>query len=242
MRYLVVAHRTADSAELMDRLLALAAADPAAEFVLLVPATLPSYLDEVAEGRVRPASLIAAERASRIRRRMLERGLNLAGSRVGAWDPVQAIEDELRGETYSAIVVSTLPPGISRWLRMDVPARLARSYPQLEIVHVVAGRLSSAEATPPKATELPAVGGASTVRIQLDGEEVQLLDRVLSSYLGELRMEVRVTDNRRLRAELKREEQLLRTLIERLHKPASREQRGRAPAEPAPGESPVATR
>jgi hypothetical protein len=40
IRYLVVAHRTADSAELMDRLLALAAADPAAEFVLLVPATI----------------------------------------------------------------------------------------------------------------------------------------------------------------------------------------------------------
>jgi len=140
MRYLVVAHRTADSAELMDRLLALAAADPPAEFVLLVPATPASYLDEVAEGRVRPASVIAAERASRIRERMLERGLNLASARVGAWDPMQAIDDELRGETYSAIVISTLPPGISAWLRRDVPARLARRYPQLEIVHVVAGR------------------------------------------------------------------------------------------------------
>jgi hypothetical protein len=240
MRYLVVAHRTADSAELMDRLLALAAADPAAEFVLLVPATLPSYLDEVAEGRVRPASVSAAERASRIRERMLGRGLNLASARVGAWDPIQAIEDELRAETYSAIVISTLPPGISRWLRMDVPARLARRYPQLEFVHVVAGRLSSSETAPRKDPELPAVDGASRVRIQLDGEEVQLLDRVLSSYLGELRMEVRVTDNRRLRAELKREEEILRRLITRLHKPASRERRGRAPAGPGPDESPVA--
>jgi hypothetical protein len=242
MRYLVVAHRTGDSAELMDRLLALAAADPAAEFVLLVPATPPSYLDEVAEGRVRPASVIAAERASRIRERMLERGLKLASARVGAWDPMQAIEGELHAETYSAIVISTLPPGISRWLRMDVPARLARTYPQLEIVHVVAGRLSSAETLPPKGPELPAGDGASRVRIQLEGEEVQLLDRILTSYLDELRMEVRSTDNRQLRAELKREEAILRRLIERLHKPASREQRGRAPAEPAPGESPVARR
>jgi hypothetical protein len=240
MRYLVVAHRTADSAELMDRLLALAAADPAAEFVLLVPATLPNYLDEVAEGRVRPASVIAAERASRIRDRMLGRGLNLAGARVGAWDPIQAIEDELRAETYSTIVISTLPPGISRWLRMDVPARLARRYPQLEFVHVVAGRLSSSETAPPTGPELPAVDGASRVRIQLDGEEVQLLDRVLSSYLGELRMEVRVTDNRRLRAELKHEEEILRRLITRLQEPASRERRSRAPAGPGPDESPVA--
>jgi hypothetical protein len=184
--------------------------------------------------------VIAAERASRIRERMLERGLNLASARVGAWDPMQAIEDELRGQTYSAIVVSTLPPGISRWLRMDVPARLARGYPQLEVVHVVAGRLSSAETAPPEGPELAAVDGEQRVRIQLDGEEVQLLDRVLGSYRGELRMEVRGTDNRRLRAELRREEQLLRRLIERLHKPASRERRGRAPAEPAPGRSPLA--
>jgi hypothetical protein len=68
------------------------------------------------------------------------------------------------------------------------------------------------------------------VRIELDGDEAQLLDRILISYLGELRMEVRATDNRRLRAELKREEELLRRLIERLHKPTSRKASSRAPA------------
>jgi hypothetical protein len=233
MRYLVVAHRTADSVQLMDRLLALAVADSAAEFVLLVPATPPNYLDELAEGRVRPARVIAAERASRIRKRMLERGLNLASARVGAWDPVEAIEDELRNETYSTIVISTLPQGISRWLGMDVPARLARRYPKLEIVHVVADRLTSAEMTPPTDPERPAGDGGPRVRIELDEDEAQLLDRVLISYLGELRIEVRGTDNRRLRAELKREEGLLRKLIERLHKPTSRKQRARTPAAPA---------
>jgi hypothetical protein len=230
MRYLVVAHRTADSTELMDRLLALAAADSAAEFGLLVPATPPNYLDELAEGRVRPARVIAAERASRIRKRMLERGLNLTTARVGAWDPVEAIEDELRSEPYSAIVISTLPQGISRWLGMDVPARVARRYPELEIVHVIADRLRSAETTPPTDPEHSAEDDGSRVRIELDGDEAQLLDRVLISYLGELRMEVRATDNRRLRAELKREEGLLRRLIELLHRPTSRKASTRPPA------------
>lgn len=230
MRYLVVAHRTADSAELMDRLLAVAAADPTAEFGLLIPATPPSYPDELAMGRVRPARVMAAERASHIRKRMLERGLNITSARVGAWDPVEAIEDELRREAYSAIVISTLPQGISRWLGMDVPARVTRRYPELEIVHVIADRSSPAETTPPTDPEPPAGDGESRVRIEMDGDEVQLLDRVLMRYLDELRTEVRATDNRRLRAELKREEGLLRRLIERLHEPTSRKPRSRPPA------------
>src|SRR4029453_13826519 len=38
-RYLIVAHQTACSPELLERVKSLAAADPAAEFTLLVPAT-----------------------------------------------------------------------------------------------------------------------------------------------------------------------------------------------------------
>jgi len=143
MRYLVVAHRTADSAELMDRLQALARADPEAAFVLLVPATPATYLEEVASGRVRPARTIAAERARLIRDRIQEHGLLVATARVGNWDPMQAVEDELRTEAYAAIVISTLPPGISRWLNMDVPARLVRRFPRTQIIHVVAGRSGS---------------------------------------------------------------------------------------------------
>ena len=138
-RHLVVAHRTADSAELLQRLRELARDDAATEFVLLVPATPASYLEEFAEGRVRPATAIAAERARRLRVRMLEHGLNIAAARVGDWDPVEAVAEELRNTSYSSIVLSTLPPGISRWLRMDVPARLARRFPHVRVIHVVAG-------------------------------------------------------------------------------------------------------
>jgi hypothetical protein len=37
---------------------------------------------------------------------------------------------------YSAILVSTFPVGLSRWLRMDLPRRLEKST-RLPVIHVV---------------------------------------------------------------------------------------------------------
>ena len=61
-----------------------------------------------------------------------------------------AIEQELANEKYEAIVLSTLPPGVSRWLRMDLPSRVARRYPEIRLVHVV-----SRSATGGSASESP---------------------------------------------------------------------------------------
>lgn len=216
-RYLVVAHRTADSAELFERLRDLSEGTQGAQFVLLVPATPPTYLEELSEGRVRPAMAIAAERARRIRERMLALELNVVAARVGNWDPVQAVAEELRHESYSAIVLSTLPPGVSRWLRMDVPARLARRFPKVRIDHVIAGTAAPVGARPVPSAE--AVGAHAGRSLELGADEVALVDRVLSSYLGELRMEVRATDNRRVRSDLHQEEALIRGVIEQLKSP-----------------------
>jgi hypothetical protein len=39
--------------------------------------------------------------------------------------PIPAIEGEfLAGRRYQAIVISTLPDGVSRWIRLDVVNRL----------------------------------------------------------------------------------------------------------------------
>ena len=57
---------------------------------------------------------------------------------ISDWDPYMAIEEELANEKHEAIVLSTLPPGVSRWLRMDLPSRVARRYPEIRLVHVVA--------------------------------------------------------------------------------------------------------
>jgi hypothetical protein len=218
-RYLVVAHRTADSDELLARLHSLAEADPNTEFVLLVPAGQPSYLEELAEGKFRPGGEIAAERAHRIRQKMLERHLNILAARVGNFDPVEAIADELAYESYSGVILSTLAPGISHWLRMDVPARLTRRFPDIAVTHVVASQRKPAATTPsePASTTPAEAVPTGNRRVELDEEEIDFLDRVIGIYLGDLRMEVRVTDNRRLRAELKHEEELVRRVLQDLH-------------------------
>jgi hypothetical protein len=47
-----------------------------------------------------------------------------ATGEVGDRDPVSAVRDAIRGRDIDEIVLSTLPPGISRWLGLDVPSRL----------------------------------------------------------------------------------------------------------------------
>ena len=136
-RYLLVAHQTADSPELRSKVLDLVRRDAEAEFVLLVPATPVGYLLELG-GESRSALAVARKRAQRARELLVEAGARVTATRIGSYDPLQAVEDELRYERYDALVVSTLPAGLSRWLRMNLPTRLSRRFPQLEIVHVVA--------------------------------------------------------------------------------------------------------
>jgi hypothetical protein len=51
---------------------------------------------------------------------------------------LQAITDELRAQPgYEALVICTLPPGISRWLRLDLVHRVERRF-GLRVIHVVA--------------------------------------------------------------------------------------------------------
>ena len=142
-RHLVVAYQTAESDELRQRLTELATVDPAAEFVLLVPATATSELLVWEESD----SEAAAQRRAQAARAHLEgAGLPVTETRVGDADPREAIADELRANPgYTSIVVATLPPGLSRWLRLDLPARVRRMAPGSDVIHVVcpAGATSS---------------------------------------------------------------------------------------------------
>jgi hypothetical protein len=47
-----------------------------------------------------------------------------ADGEIGDRDPVAALRDALRRRPADEIILSTLPPGISRWLGQDVPSRL----------------------------------------------------------------------------------------------------------------------
>ncbi len=136
--YLVIAHQTADSPELLNALMDLASAGPA-EFVLLVPATPvcnPWVCDEVETVRVARARAVEAQD------RLKAAGLNVTAARIGDADPIEALRDELH-DGYDAIGISTLPPGVSRWLKMDVPARAQRLLKGRELMTVVAERASA---------------------------------------------------------------------------------------------------
>jgi hypothetical protein len=134
-RYLVVAHQTVGSPELREQVLALGREDPAAQFTVLVPATPPSDLLVWEEG---DAKEVARQRAEESQRSLKEAGLKVDAIRVGDHEPLQAIGDELEAHRgYEAVVISTFPAGVSRWLKMDLVSRARRSFTGLRIIHVV---------------------------------------------------------------------------------------------------------
>ena len=135
-KYLLVAHQTAESPELLAAAHGLARDDPDAEFVLLVPATPVGTLLVWEEGATVE---VARRRAASARARLEEHGLRVTDARTGDQDPMAAIADEMHaGERYDALVVSTLPAGVSRWLRMDLLSRVRRNFPRHHVIHVEA--------------------------------------------------------------------------------------------------------
>jgi hypothetical protein len=140
-RYLVVAHQTAESEELLGELVRISGGDPAAEFVLLVPATPIDHFLAWEEGET---DAVARSNAARAQRRWLGKGINVTDARVGDASPVLAVEDELRRDPgYDQVIISTLPPGVSRWLNLDSIARV-RSRTALPVTHIPAGRVPAA--------------------------------------------------------------------------------------------------
>lgn len=131
--YLVVAHQTADSEELVEAVRDLAEQGDST-FALLVPATPVSHLTTWTEGEAHAAAEAQARRA--------EEGLRAAGADVvsttiGDASPFQAVQDALMAGKYDTILVSTFPIRTSRWLRTNLIQRLERAV-DVPIVHVVA--------------------------------------------------------------------------------------------------------
>ncbi len=135
--YLLVANETAESPEMLHAVAEINTHDSVAEFVIVIPAT-PLNLLQQFEGTAKSARGLAAQRAQSTRLHLESLGVRVRSTRIGSWDPYEAIEDALMADTYEAIVLSTLPPGVSRWLRMDLPSRVARRHPEIRLVHVVA--------------------------------------------------------------------------------------------------------
>ena len=138
-RSLVVAHETVTNPELLKQVRAVKEQEGEAEFVLLVPATPVRHL-LFRRGDEHDADVAARKLADRARTLFAKRGVPLSDVRVGAPDPVAAIDGEMEvNPGYAGFIISTLPEEKSRWLRMDLPRAVGSKY-GLPVYHVVAAQ------------------------------------------------------------------------------------------------------
>ena len=122
-RYLVVANQTLGGDVLVARLRELVAQGPCTLHVLVPASADPTqdYHDADIERE------LAWQRLDEARERFARLGVDVTGE-VGDHRPADAVADVLRHDpAFDRIIVSTLPSGISRWLRLDAVSRIERA-------------------------------------------------------------------------------------------------------------------
>jgi hypothetical protein len=129
--YLVVANRTLTGDRLVAEVRARAQAEPS-RFHVLVPATPSAAHTNWTEGA---AHKVAQQRLDDALETFRAAGIDVTGE-VGDESPVLAVGDVLRREPFDEIILSTLPPGASKWLKRDLPHKLARQY-HVPVTHVI---------------------------------------------------------------------------------------------------------
>jgi hypothetical protein len=121
-RVLVVAHKTAATQPLLDAVRERAQRGPA-RFTLLVPNPahgLHKVVDaeDVGAGEAKGVLELAVPKLSEAA------GTPVEGI-VGDPDPSAAVHDAINLRGYDEIIISTLSPKISRWLRLDLPSKVS---------------------------------------------------------------------------------------------------------------------
>lgn len=134
-RYLVIANRTVCGDHLLERMRDLAEqAGGEAEFDIVVPAT---YTGNSGSWTTEGESVRAAQlRLDDALARFASEGLRVSGA-IGDANPVLSVLDACRRASYDEVIVSTLAAGPSRWLRRDLPNRIARAV-DVPVTHVIA--------------------------------------------------------------------------------------------------------
>ena len=129
-RVLVVANRTLCEQHLLDELRR-RRSEGAVQFHFLVPASHPhgSWTDGQAEAQARA-------RLAEVLDTTATGGIGATGE-IGDANPVYAVGDVLRRETFDEIIVSTLPAGTSRWLGQNVVHRIRTRFGR-PVTHVLA--------------------------------------------------------------------------------------------------------
>lgn len=135
-RYLVVANLTLVGGHLLDALRERVRQGPAEIYVVVPAAPDPaSWRSHAHEEDLRQAY----ERLDIALGRFRSLGSEVkVDGEVGDARPTEAIGDVLREHPpFDELILSTLPPGPSRWLGMDLPKRIERAF-DVPMTHVVA--------------------------------------------------------------------------------------------------------
>lgn len=133
MKVLVVANQTLGGEALLDALRERVRAGDCRIKVLVPASSTPGGHAHAHDEDRRDAYA----RLSAALERFGELGCAVEGD-VGDFQPYESVLDALREDPeIDEVLLSTLPPGASRWLRMDLPSRLERAV-GVPITHVVA--------------------------------------------------------------------------------------------------------
>lgn len=137
-RFLLVANQTLIGPGL-HQLVEEKVASSASEFHVLVPQAPTPALHTDPSGLLDPSLHESIVKSRAIARQQAEKrldsfvssfeaiGVNVTGE-VAVGDPLQAARRVMERSSFDEIIVSTLPPGISRWLKLDLPTRLERAF------------------------------------------------------------------------------------------------------------------
>lgn len=123
-RYLIVANQTLLGDLLLGRIRQCLASGPC-QFHLVVPATHVPGRAVWTEGHDRA---VAVGRLEEALERFRALGVVVEGE-VGDLRPIDAIRDVmLHAGPFDEVILSTLPPGLSKWLHQDLPHRIQRTF------------------------------------------------------------------------------------------------------------------
>lgn len=132
-RYLVVANQTLGGEQLVARIATLLDEGPTTvRFAVPVTDTEGTQqwdyppTDRYIPNAHQVATWLAEDRLQRELSRLRGLGVDADGKVVDA-NPVEHIRDLTTKETFDEVIVSTLPRTLSRWVRLDLPHRLARA-------------------------------------------------------------------------------------------------------------------
>jgi hypothetical protein len=141
--YLVVANQTLGGKELATRLQELTNDGPSA-FHLVVPITQTEGSDHAVDGPWAPLVVhdgyevgrrLAEGRLQRELTRLRQEGAQADGEVVDPV-PLDHVRELVGRLSFDAVIVSTLPHRMSRWLRLDLPRRIKRAT-DLPMEHVI---------------------------------------------------------------------------------------------------------